>query len=149
MEVKNLFDPAIKQNILDRINKLTADSKAQWGKMNVAQMLAHCQMPIGVAEGTHQLKRTLFGRIVGPMVKSMLYNDKPFKRNLPTDPSFIMHGEEKVFETEKQKLLTMIINFSEVNMINETHPFFGKLSKEQWSRGMYKHLDHHLQQFGV
>lgn len=149
MEVKNLFEPAVKQDIVDRINKLTTESKALWGKMKVAQMLAHCQMPIGVAEGTHQLKRTLFGRIVGPLVKSMLYNGKPFKPNLPTDPSFIMHGEGKDFEMEKQKLLTMISNFSEKNMINETHPFFGKLTKEQWSKGMWKHLDHHLQQFEV
>ena len=149
MEVKNLFESAVKQNIVDRINKLTPGSKAQWGKMNVAQMLAHCQMPMGVAEGTHQLKRTLFARIVGPLVKSILYNDKPFKRSLPTDSSFIMHGEVKDFESEKQKLLLMVSNFSEANMVNETHPFFGKLTKEQWSKGMWKHLDHHLQQFGV
>ena len=149
MEVKNLFEPAVKQDIIDRINKLTPESKALWGKMNVGQMLAHCQMPIGVAEGTHQLKRNLFARIVGPMVKSMLYNEKPFKRSLPTDPSFIMHPQEKDFETEKQKLLAVVSNFSEANMINETHPFFGKLSKEQWSKGMWKHLDHHMQQFGV
>lgn len=48
MEVKDLFDPAVKQEILDRINKLTPQSQRQWGKMDVAQMLAHCQMPLGV-----------------------------------------------------------------------------------------------------
>jgi hypothetical protein len=149
MEVKNLFESTVKQDIVDRINKLTPESKALWGKMNVGQMLAHCQMPIGVAEGTHQLKRNLFARIVGPMVKSMLYNEKPFKRSLPTDPSFIMHPQEKDFETEKLKLLAMLSNFSEANMINEVHPFFGKISKVQWSKGMWKHLDHHMQQFGV
>ena len=149
MEIKNLFDPAVKQDIIVRINKLTPDSKALWGKMSVGQMLAHLQMPIGVADGTHQLKRTFFGRIVGPMVKSMIYNDKPFKRSLPTDPSFIMIANEKDFETEKQKLLKMINNFSETNIVNETHTFFGKLTKEQWSKGTWKHLDHHLQQFEV
>ena len=149
MKVKNLFEPTVKQDIVDRINKLTAESKALWGKMNVGQMLAHCQMPIGVADGTHQLKRTLFGRIVGPMVKSMIYNDKPFKRSSLTDPSFIMIANEKDFETEKQKLLKMISNFSETAIVNETHTFFGKLTREQWSKGTWKHLDHHLQQFGV
>ena len=149
MEVKNLFDPSVKEEIIVRINKLTSDTKPLWGKMNAGQMLAHLQMPIGVADGTHQLKRTLFGRIVGPMVKSMIYNDKPFKRSLPTDPSFIMITNEKDFETEKQKLLKMISNFSETAIVNETHTFFGKLTKEQWSKGTWKHLDHHLQQFGV
>jgi hypothetical protein len=149
MEVKNLFDPAVKQDIIARINKLTPQSTALWGKMNVGQMLAHLQVPIGVADGTHTVKRTFFGRIVGPMVKPILYNNKPFKRSLPTDPSFVMFGSEKIFETEKQKLLKMVNNFSEAAILNETHPFFGKLTKEQWSKGTWKHLDHHLQQFGV
>jgi hypothetical protein len=149
MEVKNLFDPSVKQDIIARINKLTPESKAVWGKMTVGQMLAHLQMPIGVAEGIHKLKRTFLGKIVGSWVKPMLYNAKPFKHSLPTDPSFIMAGNEKDFETERQKLLIMINNFTEVNMVNETHPFFGKLTKEQWSKGTWKHLDHHLQQFGV
>jgi Protein of unknown function (DUF1569) len=149
MEVKNLFDHAVKQDIFIRINKLSPDSKGLWGKMNVGQMLAHLQVPIGVAEGTHKLKRTLFGRIVGPLAKPILYNNKPFKRSLPTDPSFVMFGNEKDFETEKQNLLSMISNFTEENIVNETHTFFGKLTKEQWSIGIWKHLDHHLQQFGV
>ncbi len=149
MEVKNLFEPAVKQDIIVRINKLTPESKALWGKMNVAQMLAHLQVPIGVADGSQKLKRTLFGRLVGPMVKSMIYNEKPFKRSLPTDPSFVMTGNVKDFETEKQKLLAIVGNFSETSIVNETHTFFGKLTKEQWSKGTWKHLDHHLQQFGV
>src|SRR5436190_18018711 len=135
MEIKNLFDPIVKQEIILRINKLTPESKPLWGKMNVSQMLAHLQVPIGVADGSQKLKRTLFGRIVGPMVKSIIYNDKPFKRNLPTDPSFVMFGSEKDFETEKQKLLSMVRNFNETTIVNQTHTFFGNLTKEQWSRG--------------
>ena len=78
----------------------------------------------------------------------MLYNEKPFKRSLPTDKSFVM-TDPKDFEVEKQKLLQMVSNFSEANIVNETHTFFGKLTKEQWSKGTWKHLDHHLQQFGM
>jgi hypothetical protein len=149
MEVKNLFDSAVKHDIIIRINKLTPDSKGLWGKMTVSQMLAHVQVPVGVATGTNKLKRTLFGRIVGPLAKPISYNNKPFKRSLPTDPSFIMLGNEKDFETEKQKLVEMINSFTEASIVNETHTFFGKLTKDQWSIGTWKHLDHHLQQFGV
>jgi hypothetical protein len=148
MEVKNLFEPAEKQNIINRINKLTPDSKALWGKMSVGQMLAHCQMPIGVAEGTHQLSRSFIGRIFGPLAKKMLYNDKPFKHHLPTDRTFIIK-ETKDFEKEKKQLVEMIHHFTETNMVDTPHPFFGRLTKEQWSKGTWKHLDHHLQQFGV
>jgi hypothetical protein len=148
MEVKNLFDVLVKQDIINRINKLTPQSKAVWGKMNVAQMLAHCQMPLGVATGKHQLKRNFFLSLIGPLFKKQLFNDKPFKRNLPTDKSFIITVPNE-FEKEKQGLIAMINSFSAVTISNEPHPFFGKLSNEEWSRGTWKHLDHHLQQFGV
>ncbi|TAL40663.1 MAG: DUF1569 domain-containing protein [Chitinophagaceae bacterium] len=148
MEVKSLFDNTVKQDIVNRINKLTPQSQPLWGKMNAGQMLAHCQMPIGVALGDHKLKRTFIGFLFGPVAKKILYNDKPFKRHLPTDKSFIMK-EPKDFEKEKMKLLDMLNRFIEINMIDEPHPFFGRLTKEQWSIGSWKHLDHHLQQFGV
>lgn len=149
MELKDLFDPLVKRDILDRINKLSPQSQPQWGKMNGAQMLAHLQMPIGSALGLYTLPRTLLGRIVGGLVKSGMYSEKPFKRNSPTDPSFVMTGHEKDFGKEKQSIIAMINDFKEENIKNEIHPFFGKLTKEQWSKAMYKHVDHHLRQFGV
>ena len=149
MELKNLFDPRVKEEIIERINKLSPQSLPQWGKMNVAQMLAHLQMPIGSAQGIHKLPRTLFGRVVGPFAKSVFCGNKPFKRNLPTDPSFVMTNTQKEFEKEKQGLIALIYNFKEENIVNKTHPFFGKLTAEQWSLGSWKHLDHHLQQFEV
>ena len=149
MELKNLFDPAVKQEILERINRLTPQSQPHWGKMNVSQMLAHVQMPIGSATGLHSIRRTLFGRIVGRFAKPMMYSEKPFKQNLPTDPSFIMTGKEKEFSKEKENLVSLINSFQETSIVNEVHPFFGRFTREQWSKAMYKHLDHHLRQFGV
>lgn len=148
MEVKNLFDPVVKQEIIDRINKLTPQTQRQWGRMDVAQMLAHCQMPLGVATGKHKLKGGFFLKLVGPFFKKKLFDDNPFKQNLPTDASFKM-ATPKDFEKEKQELLQIISDFSETTMSGEPHPFFGKLTNEQWSRGTWKHLDHHLRQFGV
>ena len=148
MEVKNLFDTAVKQELIDRINTLAPESKAIWGKMNVAQMLAHCQMPLGVATGKHILKRNFLFSLIGPLFKKQLFNDKPFKRNLPTDKTFIIANPQD-FAKEKQSLIDMINSFSEASMSGKPHPFFGDLSNEEWSRGTWKHLDHHLQQFGV
>ncbi|HEX7902523.1 MAG TPA: DUF1569 domain-containing protein [Chitinophagaceae bacterium] len=148
MEVKNLYDPLVKQEIVDRINKLTPQTQPQWGKMDVAQMLAHCQMPMGVATGKYKLKGGFFLKLVGPFFKKKLFDDTPFKQNLPTDNSFKI-TDPKDFEKEKQELLGMVSDFSETTMAGEPHPFFGKLTNEQWSRGSWKHLDHHLKQFGV
>ncbi|MES1224663.1 MAG: DUF1569 domain-containing protein [Bacteroidota bacterium] len=149
MEVKSLFDSNSKLEIINRINTLTPQSAAVWGKMNVAQMLAHCQMPLGVATGDHKFKGSFLLKLIGPMFKPLLYNEKPFKRNLGTDKSFIMTGTQKDFAVEKQKLVDMVQRFNENNMTDAPHPIFGRMTKEQWSKGTWKHLDHHLQQFGV
>jgi hypothetical protein len=149
MEVKNLFDTAVKQEIITRINKLTPHSQRQWGKMDVAQMLAHVQLPIRIAYGTHQPKGSFLLRLIGPLFKSKLWDKKPYKQGLPTDPTFIMTGSEKDFEKEKAGLLDLVTRFSEATIVGEKHPVFGKLTKENWSKATWKHIDHHLNQFGV
>jgi len=149
MEVKNLFDPAVKQEIIARINKLSPQTPQQWGKMNVAQMLAHVQIPMGVALGTHTVRGNAIMRLILPLFKKMLYDERPWKQGLPTDKTFVMTGITKDFEQEKNQLLDKINRFTEANMINEKHPVFGKLTKEQWSKATWKHLDHHLKQFGA
>jgi Protein of unknown function (DUF1569) len=149
MEVKDLFDPAVKADIINRINQLTPQSQAVWGKMNVAQMLAHCQMPLGVAIGSHRIKGSFFMRLVGPLFKPLLLNNKPFKKSITTDKSFIM-ADTRDFEVEKNKLINMVDRFApDTIVVDEPHPIFGKMTKEEWSKGTWKHLDHHLQQFGV
>ena|SRR5689334_15558173 len=147
MELKNLYEPEVKKDIIDRINKLTPQTQPRWGKMNVSQMMAHLQMPIGSALGIYKLPRTFFGKIVGPLVKGGMYNEKPFRHNSPTDKSFIMTGQEKNFDKEKRGLIDIINNFKEETIVNDVHPFFGRMTKEQWSKAMYKHVEHHLQQF--
>lgn len=149
MEIKNLFDDAVKHEITERISKLTASTQHQWGKMDVAQMLAHVQIPMGVAFGTTTVKGNWLMKLILPLFKKALYDDKPWKQGLPTDKTFIMTGQSKDFEEEKNQLLDKINRFSESNMINEKHPVFGKLTKEQWSKATWKHIDHHLKQFGV
>lgn len=149
MEVKDLFDPSVKQEIIERINKLTMQTQGQWGKMNVSQMLAHVQMPIRIAFGTHQPKGSFLLRLIGPLFKSKLWDAKPYKQSLPTDPTFVMTGVEKDFEKEKAVLIGLVSNFNETSIQSEKHPVFGKLNKHNWSKATWKHLDHHLKQFGV
>jgi Protein of unknown function (DUF1569). len=149
MEIKNLFDPAVKQEIIDRVNQLSPLAKRQWGKMDVAQMLAHVQKPMEIALGTHTVSGSWLMRQILPLFKKSLYDEKPWKHGLPTDKTFVMIGALKEFEKEKNQLLDKINRFTENNMVSEKHPVFGKLTKEQWSKATWKHLDHHLKQFGV
>lgn len=149
--MKNLFQPTVLAEIKERINKLQPTSNRSWGKMEVAQMLAHCSASLEVAVGEKHPPRMLIGRILGPFFKSSLTNEKPFKKGAPTDPSFLII-DQRNFEKEKSRLLELINKFSEGGPEKATtypHSFFGKLTPTEWSTGMYKHLDHHLRQFGV
>jgi len=85
------------------------------------------------------------------MLKKSFYNDKPVPKNSPTHKDFIIATTSE-FEKAKQELIDHLIAFQEGGMDKCTtapHAFFGNVTKEQWGLGMYKHLDHHLQQFGV
>ena len=46
--MKNLFEPATVEEVKQRMAQLRPDSERQWGKMNVAQMVAHCSWGHGV-----------------------------------------------------------------------------------------------------
>lgn len=149
--MQSLFDPASRQSVLGRLEQLQPGAPHQWGKMNAAQMLAHCSIAMEMATGEKPRKQKLIGKLLGPFVRSSLLGEKPFGRNSPTDPAFIV-TEEKDFEAEKQRLARLVNTFCDSGPEKasaHTHSFLGRLRGEQWGVMMYKHLDHHLRQFGV
>jgi hypothetical protein len=149
--MESLFEPEVTRKMVNRIDQLTADTKPLWGKMKVSQMLAHMQPPLRVALGDEKLKKGLMALLFGRIAKKQMVNESPFKKNLPTAPSFVVK-EEKDFEEEKAKLTDLVQRFSKVSrqeLNNRVHPFFGKLSADEWNTLHWKHLDHHLRQFGV
>jgi len=149
--MKNLFDQNASDEILGRLELLQPDSKAVWGKMNVSQMMAHCIVPIKVSLGEQEVKRTFMGLIFGKMGKRMVLKDEPFKQGLPTDPSFIIKYQPD-FNSKKQELRSTIeklLTTDKDAMAARSHPFFGKMTIDEWGILGYKHLDHHFRQFGA
>ncbi len=149
--MESLFESATNQKIIDRINKINPHSKAEWGKMNVAQMLLHAQAPFKVAFEELKLKRSIAGLLFGGIARKQLTGTKPFGKNLPTDKNFLVTGNPD-FEKEKTKLIELVNKFyvsGPVGITKNAHPFFGKLNIQEWDTLLYKHLDHHLRQFGV
>lgn len=149
--MKNIFNYVNSEEILKRIDKLSPNSQPQWGKMDVAQMLAHCSSFQDIAMGNSFPPRSWLGIIVGRFAKQIVYNEKTLPHNLSTIPTILI-ADEREFETEKEKLKQKIITFQNNGPLKCTthpHPFFGKLTSEQWGKGIYKHLDHHLKQFEV
>jgi hypothetical protein len=149
--MESLFESATNQKIIDRINKINPYSKAEWGKMNVAQMLAHAQAPFKVANEELKLKRGLVGILFGGMARKQLTGPKPFEKNLPTDKNFLVTGNPD-FQLEKANLIELVNKFyvsGPTGITKNPHPFFGRLTIQEWDTLLYKHLDHHLRQFGV
>jgi hypothetical protein len=150
--MKSLFEAAAVNEITDRMARLRSDSERQWGKMNVAQMLAHCSAAIEMAEGKVTPPRILLGRLLGPLAKkSLIVKGEPMRRNAMTEKSALV-TDERDFLMEQQRLRESIDHFASGGPgICTKHPhfFFGPLTAVEWAVLMYQHLDHHLRQFGV
>lgn len=149
--MKSIFNTHDNQKLITRINKLTPEAQAVWGKMSVDQMLSHCQAPIDVAFGNLPLKANVIMQLLGKMLKNKIINSPEFKKNSPTAPSFI-RTEHYDFETTKKELIEKVSKFAtegQAAIKNQTHPFFGRMTYNEWDKLQYMHLDHHLHQFKV
>ena len=150
--MKNLYEPATAQEIKDRIARLGPASQRQWGKMTAAQAMAHCSVAMEWAVGDIRPPRMFIGRIFGSLAKSkMLKDEAPMGRNAPTAKSLRI-ADDRDLATELQRLTALVDRFASAGPAGcTTHPhsFFGPLTPNEWAALMYKHLDHHLRQFGV
>ena len=148
--MKTLFDAVDRESLVARLNALQSTSVRQWGKMEPAQMLCHCSIALETGTGDRPMKQKLIGKLLTPLVRSSILGEKPFGKNSPTDPAFVV-SDPRDFAAERTRLAGLIQRFVERGPAaagNETHAFFGKLSGEEWGVLMYKHIDHHLRQFG-
>ncbi|WP_250432976.1 DUF1569 domain-containing protein [Hanstruepera flava] len=149
--MKSLFSEDTVSEIRARIELLQENQNPKWGKMNASQMLAHCKFPLQVALGELALEKpNVFKRLLFSMFKSSLYDDKAWKQSLPTTKEFVV-SSDKNFRNEKTDLLEEIEKFHTKKDQTEwpPHPMFGYFTQDQWGKMQYKHLDHHLNQFGV
>jgi len=149
--MKNLFQQEAVDEVIARIDTLQPATQRQWGKMDVAQMMAHCSAALDMASGRLNPPRLFIGRMLGPFVKPIYTNEKPFSRSSPTDPRLVV-SDQRDFLREQARLKLCVRQFhdgGEAQCTRHPHPFFGPLASPDWSRGMYKHLDHHLRQFGA
>jgi hypothetical protein len=153
MELLNTFDPTTTAKTLERLDRLSKESKPLWGKMNSAQMLAHLSVPYDYALGRKELKPSFFSKLMLKLfVKGLVVGEtKPYPKNSRTSPDFVIDGERD-FEKEKARLLANIRETEAKGASwfeGKESGAFGPLSARQWSTQFYKHLDHHFSQFGI
>lgn len=150
--MQSLFNQNTFNDVLTRVEALNETLKPTWGEMDVAQMVKHCQMPLLVANGKMELteKTGFLKKVIFRVYKPIMYNDKPWPENITTPKAFKV-VDVHVFDLERDILKQNIADFhgKALNIHWPNHPFFGRFSTDQWGKMQYKHLDHHLKQFGV
>ena len=150
--MKNLFQPETVAELKTRLTQLRPDSPRQWGKMTPAQAMNHCARGMELALGDRRPPRMFIGRIIGGLIKSKAFQEsEPMRRNSPTVPGLTV-TEDCDFAHDRDNLCAIIDRFAACGPAGcTTHPhsFFGRLTPDEWSMWMYKHIDHHLQQFGA
>jgi hypothetical protein len=149
--MKSIFETAAREEITRRINSLTPQHSAHWGKMNVYQMLVHGAKSDDMMHGAVVIPRVFIGRIIGKMIlRKSLKDQQPFGKNSPTSPVLKTHSiAPGDFEKARTEWLSRVEKYSDFKNTAFVHPFFGPMTKEQIGWFVYKHADHHLRQFGV
>jgi hypothetical protein len=148
---KTIFDEAARQSLLARVARVTPDAKARWGKMNAEQMLAHLAeaMKLGTGELTTKPKK-IFIRFTP--IKQLVIYLLPFPKGAPTAPELVRRESDAgTLERSRAELARTMENIAGRAQQKEwpVHPAFGKLSARAWGVLGYRHIDHHLRQFGV
>jgi len=150
--MKNVFDEKDTSEIINRINKLETGTQGLWGKMSVSQMLAHLNVAYEYFYENKYKKSGFFkGLLLKWVIKPIVVGYKPYAKNSRTSPEFLM-TDEKEFEKEKTRLIAYIDKTRELGesyFDNRDSVSFGKLTVKEWNNMFYKHLNHHLDQFGV
>ncbi len=153
MTIENLFEKEGYDKTISRIQKLNVESKAQWGKMTVSQMLAHCNVAFEFTYHPENFTKPGFLKkfLLKSFVKPAVVGPKPYPKNGRTAPEFVITGDRD-FEEEKTRLLGFLKKTSELGLHHfdgKEYINFGKMSSQEWNTLFSKHLDHHLNQFGV
>ncbi|MCG9792438.1 DUF1569 domain-containing protein [Flavobacterium algicola] len=152
MALPNIFERKNSEILISRIESLNSNTVPKWGKMDVAQMLAHCNVMYEmVFEKLHPEPNFFMKFVLKTFVKKIVTSEAPYKHNSQTAPIFIIKSS-KNFESEKKRLINYIQKVQELGELhfdNKASHSFGNLTIIEWNNMFYKHLDHHLNQFGT
>ncbi|WP_228408223.1 MULTISPECIES: DUF1569 domain-containing protein [unclassified Chryseobacterium] len=153
MVKKSLHNPEDFKEIINRISCLKENSPKKWGKMNVSQMMRHCSDVLLVPQkkvilpSIHSVFRWIG---IATKIEMQIFNNG-IPRNMPTFRKLIVNFECD-FDAEKENLLKILCDYRhhfENGNLPLHHELFGRMKEKDWGFLEYKHLDHHLKQFGT
>ena len=146
----------ITKEMMPLFKNLSTNAMGNWGKMNGQQMVEHVAAFFLVS--TEKIKFDLVTPAEHlPKYREFLFSDKEFRENTKAPGNVI--GEEALplryaNMDEALKKLSESIAYFEYFFKDDAdkktlHPVFGELNYEEWVLLHYKHVMHHLRQFGL
>ena len=146
---KTIWNSADRESILSRFDRLAPDTRPKWGKLDAPRMVTHVTDAVRASLGELTLRP-----LVGPLrywpVNVLVMFYLPWPKSAPTAPELL--DRHPVGWTDELGTLRTTLDRFTARDVDEQwtpHVAFGRLSGAQWGRLMYRHLDHHLTQFGV
>ena len=145
-----MWDPSTRQHFQDRVDRLTPSVAPQWGKFNVAGMLAHLNDSYRMATGELPVKSRWMPLRYPPLRQLVIYT-LPFPKSAPTAPELLARCGSAEFEAERHVFHGWMERLGHITSDSQlvAHPAFGNVSYKAYGVLMARHSDHHLRQFGV
>lgn len=145
----SLRNETIRNSLIQRLQRLTPETQPQWGKLDAPRLLSHLSDSLAMSVGdmpVKSLNRKAFHRF--PMKHLILYVF-PFPKGVPTARE-LLSSSPKEFESDRRHVIEMIGRLAATpDAAGPEHPFFGPLTNDEWNSLGWKHIAHHLKQFGL
>ena len=146
----SMWDPSLRTSFANRVQKLTAESRGSWGRMNASAMLAHLNDSYRMCIGELKVKPKNVPLRYTP-IKQLIIYVVPFPKGAPTAPELIARCGSAVLADEMQAFTQMFAKLGSVKPGDalQPHPAFGPLTYKDYGALMAKHTEHHFRQFGL
>lgn len=144
-------ESAGREELERRIAALDAGRPPAWGRLDASRMVCHLIDSLEMATGARAVRpKPLWPFRVFPFKHLLLYV-LPMPKGAPTAPELLTTTPNPAFETDRATLLRLLAEFASMpdHGGGPVHPLFGRLDHAEWGSLVYKHMDHHLRQFGA
>jgi hypothetical protein len=148
---RSLRDPAGRESILNRLADLTPNHSRRWGRMEPVQLLPHLATALRMALGEKKLEGSRPGRIRGVVWRHLAIHRLPWPEGKIPSPPGAFNTPSLGWERDREIVVGLIERFAKApsETLGADHPTFGRMRPQDWDVLQYRHLDHHLRQFGV
>lgn len=145
----SVWDPGMRDRLVARAARLQPETSRRWGKMTSVQMLAHLNAAMRMALGDIAVAPRKLP-IRHPPLKQFIIYLMPFPKSAPTAPELIARGEGDI-DAERRDFAVLLdrVVARQGTTAWPAHPAFGRMSRRAWGVLIFRHTNHHLEQFGV